>query len=99
MAWYAKNSGFAAHPVGQKLANAWGLYDMHGNVGEWCWDRYGTYPDGSETDPDGAMSGMHRVLRGGGANYPVILCLSASRGFMGPTHRFNTGLRLVLVCD
>jgi formylglycine-generating enzyme required for sulfatase activity len=63
--WYYANSGSTTHPVGQKSGNAWGLYDMHGNVWEWCWDWYGDYASGAQNDPVGADSGASRVRRGG----------------------------------
>jgi formylglycine-generating enzyme required for sulfatase activity len=65
IAWYGGNSENTSHPVGQKQPNAWGLYDMIGNVYEYCQDCYGPYPKGSVADPQGPMSGSTRVRRGG----------------------------------
>ena len=66
VAWYKGNSdGQAAHPVGQKNSNAWGLSDMLGNVWEWCWDRYDMYEEGPATDPKGSVTGVCRAARGG----------------------------------
>jgi formylglycine-generating enzyme required for sulfatase activity len=63
--WYYSNSRSTTYPVGTKQANEWGLYDMHGNVYEWCWDWYGGYGTAAQTDPLGAVSGADRVERGG----------------------------------
>ncbi len=65
-AWYRNNSNRQVHKVGQKKPNAWGLYDMHGNVWEWCSDLKGKYPVGPVTDPTGPTEGSHHVCRGGG---------------------------------
>jgi len=78
-AWYDENSGSTTHPVGGKKPNGWGLYDMHGNVWEWCQDWYDDYPSGSVTDPTGAASGSFRGRRGGSWYYDSVYCRSAIR--------------------
>ena len=76
--WYCGNAT-RTHEVGEKLPNAWGLYDMSGNVYEWCWDAYGAYPAGPITDPKGQGSGTMRVMRGGLWNSSASFCRSAYR--------------------
>jgi formylglycine-generating enzyme required for sulfatase activity len=88
-AWYDKNSNNTTHPVGQKQPNLWGLYDMHGNVWEWCLDWHGSYPSGSVTDPTGLASGDRRVLRGGSFNSRTSYVPSAFRGSKQPGNRIS----------
>lgn len=95
-AWYSSNSGSTAHPVGTRLPNAWGLYDMSGNVWEWCRDWYGALAYGA--DPSGSGSGSCRVVRGGGWNLSADLCTSSHRDCVGPFDRYGDfGFRLVRV--
>ena len=80
--------------MGQKKPNAWGLYDMYGNVYEWCQDWHGDYPSGSVTDPIGPGSGSRRVSRGGSFNYRTSYVRSAYRNYLLPvTRSFNGGFR------
>jgi formylglycine-generating enzyme len=98
VAWYDGNSGNKTHQVGLKTANAWGLYDMHGNVGEWCWDWYDDYPSSSLNNPTGPVEIVYpyRVLRGGSCGSYGYSLRSACRNAKYPPDRYrDLGFRLV----
>jgi formylglycine-generating enzyme required for sulfatase activity len=104
VAWYLDNSGDdggttnrRTHEVGTKAPNGLGIYDMSGNVSDWCWDRYGDYTSADKTNPTGASSGSDRVERGGDWYYFAVSVRSAYRYGFGPNYRnSNIGFRLAL---
>lgn len=98
VAWYDGNSGDKTHPVATKSPNELGIYDMSGNVWEWCADWYGDYSSGRQTNPKGPYGGSYRVRRGGGWISDVRRCRSSNRNYGHfPTRRLiSLGLRLAL---
>ena len=97
VAWYNKNSGKTTHPVGQKSPNKLGLYDMSGNVSEWCEDFYGLYNSFFQKDPKGPKTGLSHIHRGGGWNENASFCRVSYRGCNPPTIKYSgIGFRLAL---
>jgi formylglycine-generating enzyme required for sulfatase activity len=97
VAWYSSNAGGNKHPVAQKSANQLNIYDLNGNVWEWCSDRYGNYSMSDQTNPTGATTGSSRVIRGGAYNDAATECRVSARSYASESSSFETlGFRLVM---
>jgi len=97
VAWYYQNSGSTTHPNGTKKANELGIYDMSGNVWEWCNDYWGDYTDETQTNPQGPNEGSFRVFRGGSWPDDAPHCRVSARHYANPYNRyFNLGFRVAL---
>jgi len=95
VAWYSNPSGSKTHSAGGKQANELGIFDMSGNVYEWCWDRYGDYSSDRQNNPRGSSSGSSRVFRGGSWSGSASYCRIANRSGYLPGDSSNTlGFRL-----
>ena len=94
--WYSGNAGNMTCEVGRRRPNPWGLYDIHGNVWEWVYDRFGTYPNTAQTNPAGPAAGDDRMARGGCWRGTPAFARSATRFHFSPGFRFvHFGFRLV----
>jgi formylglycine-generating enzyme required for sulfatase activity len=101
-AWYRENSGGSAHPVATRRPNPWGLYDLYGNVAEWCLDQFRRYTESEVTDPMQLdEQAIVKIVRGGDFSSPAGECRSAYRGTCDASNSYNepTGVRLVLTRD
>jgi formylglycine-generating enzyme required for sulfatase activity len=97
VAWCSNNSSDQTHPVKTKVPNELGIYDMSGNVGEWCQDWYGPYSSAAVTNPKGGTTGVYRVIRDGNYSCLVKFCRVVSRDHSNPRAPYQTvGLRLAL---
>lgn len=98
MTWHRENTGSQIQPVARKAPNAWGFYDLHGNVSEWCADYYKPYPGGRVTDPRGPLIEQFRIIRGGSVNFGRGGCRADIRYWMRSSVRgITVGLRVALV--
>ena len=98
VAWYLRNSDGRTHPVGKFFPNELGIYDMNGNVREWCSDWYDKYDSDTQTDPQGPDNGKNHVVRGGGCLSAEKACRVFSRNSMNNSlYSLDLGFRLVLV--